>query len=304
MHLYVIAFLFALVVGFMVHSIVVFRRKRGDTGEGQYFHGNTALEIVWTIVPLGVVLYFSVLGARYVVDITASEPNELVVKVTASQWNWRFDYPEYEISSNELFLPRNRQTLLEIISIDVIHSFWVPEFRVKQDAVPGRLNPLRITPTETGSYTLRCAEICGSDHAYMTAGVTVLEAAEFTKWVEGQVGPLSVPADEAGETADVERAEVGMGQAVAELNGCFKCHSTDGSPGDGPTWQAIFGTEETLVDGTTVVVDEEYIRRSILDPQAQIVAGYEDVDMPVNFSAVLTDADLDALVDFIENLGR
>lgn len=306
MHLYVIGFLFALIMGFMLYSVIAFRRKPGETGDGDYFHGNTTLEIVWTILPLGTVLYFSVLGAQYLKEITAPEVNELVVQVTGSQWNWRFDYPEYGIISGDLFLPSNRQTVLEITSIDVIHSFWVPEFRVKQDAVPGRVNPLRITPTETGDYTLRCAEICGKDHAYMLADVHVLESTEFIGWVEEQVGPLTVESTggQEEESVAVEQAQANLGEVLADVNGCFKCHSIDGSTGDGPSWLGIFGEEVTFEDGSTAIVDDAYIRNSILNPRDQIVAGFTDVDMPVNFAAVLTDSDINALVDYIESLGN
>ncbi|MFQ5398468.1 MAG: cytochrome c oxidase subunit II [Anaerolineae bacterium] len=293
MHLYVIAFLFALIMGFMFYSIIAFRRRPGETGDGDYFHGNTVLEIVWTIIPLGTVLYFSTLGAGYLREITAPEPNELVVNVTGSQWNWRFDYPDYDISSAELILPRDRQTKLQLTSIDVIHSFWVPEFRIKQDAVPGMVNPLRITPTESGTYTLRCAEICGKDHAYMLATVNVLDPADFEAWVAELTGP-----------SEEELAAADRGRQIAEINGCFKCHTTDGSPGDGPSWFGIYGKEEQLEDGSTVVVDEAYIRNSILNPPDQIVAGFTDVDMPVNFAAVLSDDDIDAIVHYIESLGN
>ncbi|MCP5096852.1 MAG: c-type cytochrome, partial [Chloroflexi bacterium] len=250
----------------------------------------------------------SVLGAQYLKAITAPEVNELVVEVTGSQWNWRFDYPEYGIISGDLYLPSDRQVVLELTSIDVIHSFWVPEFRVKQDAVPGMVHPLRITPTETGDYVIRCAEICGKDHTYMLADVHVLESAKFIDWVEEQVGPLTSDSsaihDEELEPAEIEQAQAELGKLLADVNGCLKCHSIDGSPGDGPTWLGVFGTEEALEDGTTVIVDEAYIRNSILNPRDQIVAGFTDVDMPVNFAAVLTDGDIDALADYIESLGN
>lgn len=292
--LYVILFLFALIIGFMLYSIIFFRQKAGDSGYGKFFHGNSTLEILWTIVPLGIVLYIGALGAQYLNKLTASEPNELYVRVIGSQWNWRFDYPDYGISSSELFLPQNRQTNFEITSIDVIHSFWVPEFRLKQDAVPGQMFSLRLTPTETGSYTVRCAEICGTDHAYMLASVTVMTPDDFDQWLNTQTEPREGPQD---LESDIQR-----GEEVARLNGCFKCHTVDGSEGDGPTWLGLYMSDAILTDGTTVVVDDEYLRRSILDPRADIVAGFEDVDMPLNFAAALSDEDLDAVVDFIESL--
>lgn len=289
MQFYVIAFLFALIISFMLYSIIAFRRKPGENGDGDYFHSNTTLEIMWTVVPLGVVLYFAVVGAGYLGDITAPEPNEMVVQVTGSQWNWRFDYPRFGISSAELNLPKNQQTVLEISSIDVIHSFWVPEFRVKQDAVPGMVHPLRITPTETGAYVVRCAEICGKDHAYMLANVNVMEPADFETWVRAQVAPPT------GGLADA-------GHDIAEINGCLGCHSVDGSIITGPSWLGLFGETVQLADGSMVVADEAYVINSILNPGEQIVAGFEDVSMPANFGAVLSEEDLEALVAYIASL--
>ncbi len=292
MHLYVIAFLFALIIGFMLYSVVVFRQKAGDRGDGAYFHGNSTLEVVWTIIPLGTVLYFSVLGAQYLKEITAPEPNELVVQVISSQWNWRFDYPEYGISSSELYLPNNRQILLEISALDVIHSFWVPEFRIKQDAVPGMVKPLRITPTQLGDFSVMCAELCGKDHAYMISAVHVVEQAAFDDWVRSLTA-----------TPEAEVTLADRGRELAELNGCFKCHSIDGSAGDGPSWLGAFGEEVQLEDGSTLTADEAYLRNSILNPQEQIVAGFAGVNMPATFGRVLSEEDITAIIDFIKSLG-
>jgi cytochrome c oxidase subunit 2 len=293
MHFYVIAFLFVLIMGFMLYSVVAFRRRAGDTTDAQHIHGHTTLEIVWTIVPLGTVLYFSALGARYLNEITAPEPNEFVVEVISSQWNWRFDYPEYGISSAELYLPLNRQIRLEITSLDTLHSFWVPEFRIKQDAVPGAVNALRITPNLAGDFTILCAELCGKDHAYMTAMVHVLPDEEFQHWLDELLGP-----------SDEELAAIERGRQLAEVNGCFKCHSTDGTRSDGPSWLGLYGEEVVLEDGTTVIADEDYIISSILNPQEQIVAGFTDVSMPATFGRVLSEEDVLLLAEFIESLGN
>ncbi|MFQ5943746.1 MAG: cytochrome c oxidase subunit II [Anaerolineales bacterium] len=183
---FVIAFFFALIVVIMLYSAVVFRRKKGDDEPGANFHGNSALEILWTVVPLAIVLFFSGVGAVYLNETMESESDELVIEVTASQWSWRFDYPEFGISSTELFLPKGRQTLFEFEATDVIHSFWVPEFRLKQDLVPGITTTLRIKPTLNGEYTLRCAELCGLNHDYMLAPVSVMDQADFDAWVASQ----------------------------------------------------------------------------------------------------------------------
>ena len=159
LEIWVISFLFALIVGFMLYSIIVFRRKPGEEGDGDHFEGHTGLEIVWTLVPLAIVLYFAFIGSTALAETRRADPQALEIDVIGQQWSWRFDYEE-GFSSAELVLPVNKQALLTLSSNDVIHSFWVPEFRVKQDALPGKgmERELRVTPTELGSYTVRCAE--------------------------------------------------------------------------------------------------------------------------------------------------
>lgn len=292
LHLQVIAFLFALIMVFMLYSVFVFRRKPGEEGDGEYFHGNTKLEIVWTIAPLVVVLYFGYLGAVTLADITAPAPDEMVVKVTGSQWSWRFDYPEEGISSTTLNLPQGRTILLKLTSTDVLHSFWVPEFRVKQDTVPGQVKELRITPTRIGSYKIRCAELCGLNHAYMLAEVNVLNPTEYAQWVSDETGAGAVAG---GDT-------VAQGAKVVELNGCSSCHSIDGSAGPGPSWLGTYGSERTFTDGTTLTADDDYLRQSILEPGAHVVEGFANI-MPPTFADTLSDDDVEALIDYIESLG-
>lgn len=291
LHIQVIAFLFSLIVVFMVYSIVVFRRKRGDTGDGANIHGNTKLEIAWTVAPLAAVLFFSFLGARQLADITAASPDEMVIEVTAQQFAWRFDYPEYGISSAELNLPQGRQILFKLTATDVIHSFWVPEFRVKQDAVPGKTTTLRVTPTETGQYKIRCAELCGTGHHSMLATVNVLQPADFEAWVAQQTAPQ--PSATGSE----------LGAQIAQLQGCIGCHSVDGSQRVGPTWLGLYGTQEALEDGSSVLVDEEYLQQSILDPAAQITKGFPNV-MPPTYKDSLSQEEVAALVEYIKSLGE
>ena len=292
MHIQVIAFLFALVMVFMLYSVIVFRRKPGETGDGVYTHGNTTLEIVWTIMPLAIVLYFGYLGAITLTDITSPGPDELVVEVSSLQWSWRFDYPEAGISSTTLNLPKNRTTLLKLTSNDVIHSFWVPEFRVKQDAVPGMVKELRITPVEQGAYKVRCAELCGLNHAYMLADVNVMTDEDFENWLtqQEQLAAVTDPAE--------------RGARIAELNGCLACHTIDGSQSVGPTWLGVYGTEERLDDGATVTVDDQYIRESIIDPEAQIVEGFLPNLMPSTFEQILSEEEIDDLIEYIKSLSE
>lgn len=283
-HYMFIAFLFSLISVFMLYSVVVFRRKSGDESDGAHFHGNAGLEVVWTIVPLITVITFGVWGAFVLNDITSAEPNELIVNVTGRQWSWVFSYPEYEEvgTSDTLVLPVDRPVRLELTSDDVLHSFWVPEFRVKQDLVPGQTETLRVTPSRVGEYKVRCAEICGFGHANMRADVQVVSEAEFADWVSQKSVSLA-------NLTPVER-----GQKWASDFGCVGCHSVDGSAMVGPTWLGLFSSQQELSDGATTTADEAYIRESILNPAAKIVAGYANV-MPANFESRFADTEAQLL---------
>lgn len=287
----VIAFLFSLIVVFMLYSVVVFRRRRGDDTDAAHIEGNSKLEIAWTVAPLVTVLVFAVLGGKSLSETVRADPKPLEVKVIGQQWAWRFEYPDYGIVSSELVLPVKKQALLRLISMDVIHSFWVPEFRVKQDALPGGkefVRDLRITPTLAGDYTLRCAEMCGQQHAYMLAAVRVVEQAGFDAWVAAEMGLSADP---------VER-----GQKWAEQYGCLACHSVDGSVLVGPSWQGIYGSQKLLADGSSVTVDDAYLLESIYDPNAKIVAGFQPGLMPANFGEQLTEAQVADIIEFIKSL--
>jgi cytochrome c oxidase subunit 2 len=275
-HYWMIAFLFSLIMVLMLYGAFVFRRKPDDDTDGPHIHGHNKLEIGWTIVPTMVVIGFGVWGAVALNEITRPKDGEMTVNVTGKQWIWNFDYPEQEgIVSGELVLPVDRTIVLKMNAEDVIHSFWVPEFRVKQDLVPGRETTLRITPTEVGDYTLRCAEICGLNHTQMEAAVRVVSAEEFEVWIaEKSAAPAF---------AEMTPEERGAYWSSAEGFGCVACHSVDGTPGVGPTWQGLFMREEQLTDGSTVTADEAYIEHSILEPNAQIVVGFNPNIMPQNY---------------------
>lgn len=186
--LIVAAPIFTLCMVTMIYSCVVFRRRRGDDEDGPAWRGHAPTEIVWTLIPLAIVLIFGVYGTIVLRDITRAPfgGKELEIKVTASQWNWRFEYPEYNVTSAELRLPIDRPVLFHLNATDVIHSFWVPEFRVKQDAVPGMETFLRITPSRMGDYKAYCNQLCGLAHTYMIAPVKVVDTPAFEQWVKEQ----------------------------------------------------------------------------------------------------------------------
>jgi cytochrome c oxidase subunit 2 len=283
------SFLFALIIVPMVYSLIVFRRKKGDTSEGDHIEGNTSLEITWTIIPLFAVLSFAYLGAFTLGESRLVDPQAMEINVTAQQFSFSFEYPDYRIVTDTLYLPIGKQSHLNMTSTDVIHSFWVPEFRVKQDIVPGIVTEYRINPSEEGTYKVRCAELCGTSHAYMLADVQVVSQSEFDTWIAEQVEAAAL----AAQTPE------SRGEALIGQNGCSACHSIDGSPGIGPTWFGLFGEEVELADGTTVIADEEYYVKSILEPQEQIVAGYETVIMP---QFTFSDEELADIIAYLKTL--
>lgn len=199
LELLIMAFLFALIVAFTGYSVLIFRRKPGDPTEGVYRRGHSKLELIWTVIPLIVVMYLGVLGAQDLGVMETSTGNELVVEVRSRQWSWDFYYPDYGVDNYQLYLPRGRRVLFRITSSDVIHSFWVPELGSKQDAVPGMVTTLLITPTVDGDYTVRCSQMCGTHHSTMTAPVKVLEPADFEAWIASQTAtPTPTPATQTG----------------------------------------------------------------------------------------------------------
>lgn len=286
------SFLFALIVVPLAYSLIVFRRRKGDTTDAEHMEGNTKLEITWTIIPLFIVMAYAYLGAINLAETRRVDPDAMVVKVTGLQWDWTFEYPPVNgvsMISKQLHLPVGKQVLLRMTSNDVIHSFWVPEFRVKQDLVPGRITELRITPTLEGNYKVRCAELCGAAHYDMENDVIVSSQEEFDAWMGEQLAL----AEEASQTPE------GRGQALVTARGCTACHSINGSPGIGPTWFNLFGRQEQMTDGSVITVDEAYIHESIKAPQAKIVAGFENQLMP---PYDFTDEQLDDIVAYIKTL--
>lgn len=290
-HFWVISFLLSLILVLLGYSLVVFRQKPGDDEDGPPVKGSTRLELFWTLIPLVTVIYFSYLGAQSLAEVRRVDPQAMEVKVTAGSWFWRYEYPDYGITTNSLYLPVDRQVLLKMTSIDVIHSFWVPEFRVKQDILPGEnlVRELRFTPTEIGEYTVLCAELCGGAHAYMTSPVIVMKQEDFNAWVSQEMAAVSPdPAT--------------RGERLAAVNGCIACHSLDGEKSIGPTWKGAFGSEHTLTDGSVVLVDEAYLRAGIIDPSAQVPEGYPPNVMPQTYGNTLNDQQIADIIEYIKSL--
>src|SRR5215212_9964128 len=174
---------FVLVMTIAIYSVVRFRAKPGDLGDGAPIHGNTRLEIVWVTIPFLMVTALAIYGWMVLDDIEAKKPNEMVVNVTGQQFTWTFEYPSEKLQTSELVLPVNRPVEFRIHTKDVLHSFWVPQFRLKSDAVPGLTTRIRVTPNKAGRYEVVCAELCGIGHATMRQFVRVLPTKQFESWV-------------------------------------------------------------------------------------------------------------------------
>mgnify|MGYP001169989193 CR=1 FL=1 len=282
-----ISFLFALIIMPMIYSMLIFRRKKGDVTDAEHVEGNTTLEITWTVIPLFAVLALAYMGAYSLGETRRIDPNAMIIKVKAQQFVWTFEYPDTGIFSKELHLPVNQQVVLQMESADVIHSFWVPEFRIKQDVVPGRVTEYRITPILVGSYKVRCSELCGASHYSMEGPVIVNTQADYNSWIAEQKAIVA-----ASQTPE------GLGQLLTVKNGCIGCHSVDGTKMTGPTWFGLFGTKVDLVDGTSLTADDAYLSESILDPKAKLVTGFSPVMPPFK----LTDAEIANIIAYIKTL--
>ena len=285
----VISFLLSLIVVPIIYSLVVFRQKKGELKDGEHMEGNTTLEIGWTVVPLIIVVIFAYLGAYSLGEVRRVDPNAIVINVKARQFAWTFEYPQYGIVSDQLYLPVDKQVVLKMESADVIHSFWVPEFRVKQDVVPGRITEYRITPTLEGNYKVRCAELCGTSHAYMEGGIVVASQVDYDAWITEQKALAA-----AAQTPE------GQGKLLTVKNGCVGCHSIDGAPMTGPTWFQLYGSNVPLADGSSAIADDAFISESILDPNAKIVEGFPSPSVMPPYA--LTDEEIANLIAYIKTL--
>ena len=181
--------IFVLVMAVVFYSVVAFKAQPGDLGDGEPIHGNTRLEVIWVTIPFIIVSALAAYGWVVLDEIEAKEPRALAVNVTGQQFSWRFDYPDDgKVRVNQLVLPKGRQVDFRVKTDDVIHDFWVPQFRLKTDAVPGLTTHIRTTPTRVGTYDVVCAELCGIGHATMRQRVKVVPEAAFDRWIARKGG--------------------------------------------------------------------------------------------------------------------
>jgi len=279
-------FFFLLIVVVMVYFVIRYRRREGVDAESSPSH-NTALELTWTIIPLVLVVIIFFFGFRGYLDMATPPANAYEVLVEGQKWNWSFTYPNGYVDEN-LHVPVNRPIRLVMTSADVIHSLYVPAFRIKMDVVPGRYAKAWFEATVPGEYELFCAEYCGTSHSDMLALVVVHPPGEFEIWLEKASNFLET------------MSPVDAGQKLFSVRGCRQCHSVDGTAKTGPSMAGVFGRTQTMTDGGSVVVDENYIRESILEPAARVVNGFEPV-MPT-YQGRIKDAEIMAIIEYFKSL--
>lgn len=263
-------------------------RRRSDEDVTPVIAHNSKLEITWSVIPLILVIIVFSWGFSGYMNLTTAPDDAYEIRVTGSSWLWQFRYPTGHVSPNELYVPANRPVKLVMSSNDVIHSFYVPDFRVKMDVLPNRITSLWFEATESGESIAYCTEYCGTAHSDMLATVHVLPEEEFQTWLE------------TAGSADDDLSPVELGEQLVTRNACDTCHSTDGTVLQGPSFQGLWMSERTMQDGEVVTADENYIRESILEPNARITEGFQPV-MPT-YAGTLNDRQIDAIIEYIKTL--
>lgn len=281
----------------MIYFVIRYSKKRHPKAE--QIEGHTGLEILWTVIPLVLFLAIFYYGWTNYDYMRQAPRDSMVVKVTARQWVWSFEYPNGK-QTKALFAPIGKPMKLEVRSADMVHGFFVPSFRLKIDAVPSRANTTWFEATKLGSFDIECTVICGVDHSLMLSKVVIVPEEEFRAWYFG-----GETAPEPGKTlrsaAHPDLPAEPMGLALMRANGCLACHSVDGKPMVGPTLKGLYGKqEEVLVAGAsrTVTVDEARLRKAIQDPMAEVIKGYSPI-MPPN---PLTDRELADVLEYLKSL--
>jgi cytochrome c oxidase subunit 2 len=272
-----------LVAVLLIYFSVRYRRRAGQIGPPPATHQSRALEWFWTLTPMAIFVIMFVWGAVVYVRAYHAPADATPVYVVAKQWMWKFQHPQGQREINTLHVPVGRPLKLILTSEDVIHSFFVPAFRVHMDVLPDRYTSVWFQPTRQGTYHLFCSQYCGTSHSSMIGSVVAMEPAEYQEWLQ----------------ATAEGSLALRGRQLFLKYRCLSCHSADENA-RAPVLESLFGRRVHLRDGQTVAADEQYLRQSILHAGAQIVAGYQNI-MPT-FAGLLNEEEVIALVAFIESL--
>jgi len=279
----VTAFFAFLIAGLIVFFAFRYRRRHQDE-IGVAIHGSLALELMWTIIPFFIVMGMFAWGAKVFFDLYRVPVNAMEIFVVGKQWMWKIQHMGGQQEINELHVPIGRPVKLIMGSEDVIHSFYIPDFRVKADVIPGRYNTLWFEATRAGTYHLFCAEYCGTKHSGMIGRVIAMDPADYQAWLDG---------------GRAQGTPVDAGARLFQDLGCVTCHA-EGASQRGPVLTNLVGSEVELQGGQTVLADEAYIRESIVNPQARIRAGFQPL-MPT-FQGLVSEEQLLQLIAYIRSL--
>lgn len=272
--------------GIMIFFIVKYNRKKHP--KATQVEDNTALEVVWTVMPVLLVLFMFYIGWQGFLPMRQDPKGAMHVKAIGKMWKWTFEYPGNK-QSDTLFLPVNKSVRVDLVSMDVIHGFFVPAFRIKEDVVPGKKNFSWFIPGELGDFDLFCSAYCGVSHSYMSAIIRIVPEDKFEKWL------AKLP---------VKKIDTDLGHKVLEKNGCIACHSIDGAKLVGPTFKGLYGsTVEVTTDGALhkITVDTTYVKISIIEPNKDVVAGYPQAVMK-SYKGIITDKDIQLINEYLKNL--
>lgn len=274
----------------MIYFLFKYNKKRHPKADTS-ITGNNKLEIIWTVIPTVIVLimfYYGWAGFAPMRDVPKDAIN---VKAVARMWSWTFEYPNGK-KSDKLIVPKDQAVKLDLTSVDVVHSLYIPAFRIKEDVVPGRNNMMWFNATELGTYDLFCAEYCGLRHSYMLTTVEVVDNTAWDEWMKTPEG-------------ESELDKVSVGFNVIKMNGCVACHSSDGTKLVSGSFKGIWGkTHKVITDGKErdIVVDADYIKASVYEPNADLLVGYNAGLMP-SYKDQISEEELSQIVEYIKSLG-
>ncbi len=287
---YFIFYTAAVFFGIVVFGLIFFslRYRRGKTVLRAGPSHNLLLEIIWTTIPTALAMIVFVWGFKLYLKMNIPPKDALEIKVTGQKWFWSFDYPNGTTAVNDLVVPVGKPVKLLMSSRDVIHGFFIPDFRIKRDVVPDRYTVTWFEATQTGTFDIFCTQYCGKGHSEMHGKVRVMGEREYADWLTS------------GANTSQGLSLVDLGAQLYVTKACATCHTLTGAASVGPTWKGIYNNSVKLSDGSSAVVDDNYLRESILSPNAKIVAGYQPV-MPT-FQGILSDREIDALIAYIKTL--
>ncbi len=288
-----------LTTAIMIYFVIRYSRKRNPVAED--VKDSVSIEVLWTVIPTILVIVIFFAGWKGFQYMRTVPPDAMPVKVTARQWSWSFEY-ENGKQDSVLRVPVRKPVKLLITSADVLHSLYIPAYRIKEDAVPGRQTYLWFLPDELGSYDLFCTEYCGVAHSSMITKVEVLNEQDFTAWYQGEKKAASAKGHEHAEEETPKTAGT-SGAELVKAKGCVACHSTDGSPKVGPTFKGLFGKKENVIhDGREqqVSVDEKFIQGKMLHPEINRIKGFPPI-MPSQ-QGQLSDEEIEAIILYLKSL--